>query len=234
MPQGVPGSPGQNGRIIDVIVNGESVVTSEGIAYITASSEGVVYTAGENIDITGNVISAVDTKYTAGDNIEISDENVISSPLLIDKDITVTEDVGGYAAGDKITADTPLRQIIETILAPAPRPTPPVGNLCFWGVTGSRTSGPPTGIESTFASETIEPAIAQRDNIVKYFTTVKQYACFAYPASMPDLVHIVQSDLFDVITSWNKITCPYNGQDYKLYYSSLTQQTNSKYEFKWR
>lgn len=130
MPQGLPGEPGKDGNITDVLVNGVSV-TSEGIAYINMGSEGVTYEAGDNITIEGNVISAVDTKYTAGENITIDSENVISSPLLIDKDITVTEDVGGYAAGDKITADTPLRQIIETILAPAPRPTPPVGNLCF-------------------------------------------------------------------------------------------------------
>lgn len=36
-------------------------------------------TAGDNITITDNVISATDTTYTAGDNISISDENVISA-----------------------------------------------------------------------------------------------------------------------------------------------------------
>lgn len=235
IPSGPEGPAGENGKIVDVIVNGESVVTSEGIAYITASSEGVVYTAGENIDITGNVISAIDTKYTAGDNIEISADNVISSPMLIDKVITVTEDVGGYVTGDTITADTPIRQIIETILAPAPRPVPPQENLFFWGVWGSRTSGPPTGIDSTFASEAIEPAVIQRDGIIKYFTTVKQYECIAFPADMPDLVSVYQNDLpFNVLNGFTKITCEYNGVQYKLYYNQLTQETNSKYQFMWR
>ena len=130
VPSGPQGEPGLNGRIIDVIVNSESVVTSEGVAIINMSP-GEIYQAGENIDITGNVISAIDTTYTAGDNIEISPENVISSPMLIDKILTVTQDVGGYVQGDVIPADTPLRDIIEKILSPEPRPEPPTENLNY-------------------------------------------------------------------------------------------------------
>ena len=231
--KGVPGEPGRDGDIADVIVNGQSVV-SEGVAYIEI---GNTLEAGDNIIISEGVISAVDTVYYAGNNITISEGNIINAAdvdLSIGKELTVTEDVGGYIKGDVIPADTPMKDIIEKILSPEPRPEPPTENLNYWGVTGSRTSGAPTGIDSTFAAEVIDPSISQRDGIIKYYTTVKQYACFAYPASMPDLVHIVQSDMFDVIGSWTKITCSYNGQDYKMYYSSLTQQTNSKYEFKWR
>lgn len=36
-------------------------------------------TAGANVDITSNVISATDTTYTAGTNVQISAENVISA-----------------------------------------------------------------------------------------------------------------------------------------------------------
>lgn len=44
------------------------------------------YTAGENVSITNDVISAVDTKYTAGTNISIDADNVISatSPTVND------------------------------------------------------------------------------------------------------------------------------------------------------
>ena len=47
-------------------------------------------TAGTNITISGNTISATDTKYTAGTNVQISASNVISA--------TDTK----YTAGDKI------------------------------------------------------------------------------------------------------------------------------------
>ena len=174
LPSGLPGEPGQNGRIIDVIVNGESKVDSEGVAII---------------DVTPAI------SYTAGDNIDISVDNVISSPLLIDKELVVTENVGGYVTGDHIPADTPIRTIIETILCPEPRPEPPTSDLFYWGVWGSRTSGAPTGIVDTMASETIEPAVVQRDGIIKYFTTRKQYEIIAYPATMPDLVAVYENDL---------------------------------------
>ena len=234
IPMGEPGEKGEPGDIVDVLVNGVSV-TSEGKAYITLPEPGQDYVAGDNIDITGNVISAVDTVYTAGDNITIDSENVISSPMLIDKEITVTENVGGYVTGDKIPADTPIRQIIETILSPTPRPTPPQENLFFWGVWGSRTSGPPTGIVDTMASESIEPAVVQRDGIIKYFTTRKQYEIIAFPADMPDLVSVYENDLpFNVLNGFTKITCEYNGKQYKLYYNQLTQEENAKYQFMWR
>ena len=40
---------------------------------------GTTYTAGENITIENNVISATDTTYTAGTNVSISSDNVISA-----------------------------------------------------------------------------------------------------------------------------------------------------------
>lgn len=42
--------------------------------------QSTVYTAGENITIENNVISAKDTTYTAGENINIDSNNTISSP----------------------------------------------------------------------------------------------------------------------------------------------------------
>lgn len=43
---------------------------------------GAVYTAGNNVQIENNVISATDTTYTAGDGIEISASNIISTNTL--------------------------------------------------------------------------------------------------------------------------------------------------------
>ena len=134
MPQGLPGEPGLNGKIVDVIVNGESVVTSEGIAYITASSEGQTYVAGDNIEINGNVISAIDTTYTAGDHITISPENVISADIddIMGEDVLVTVDVGNYYAGDVISADTTLRDVIKNLLYKETPPVPPVVDTWYW------------------------------------------------------------------------------------------------------
>lgn len=45
----------------------------------TISATDTTYTAGENVQITGNVISAKDTKYTAGANISIDEETGVIS-----------------------------------------------------------------------------------------------------------------------------------------------------------
>ena len=47
--------------------------------YSLSEVETVAYTAGDNITITDNVISATNTTYTAGTNVQISDSNVISA-----------------------------------------------------------------------------------------------------------------------------------------------------------
>lgn len=65
-------------------------------------------TAGDNISINENVISATDTTYTAGDNINISNENVISATdttYTAGTGIDITGNVisGDYEAGDNIT-----------------------------------------------------------------------------------------------------------------------------------
>lgn len=57
-------------------------------------------TAGDNITIESNVISATDTKYTAGANITISEQNVISSN--IDPSQIVYKDNIPYATADKV------------------------------------------------------------------------------------------------------------------------------------
>ena len=290
---GEKGEPGENGRVVDVFVNGTSVVNSEGFAYIDMGSEGPTYIAGDNITIENNVISAkdtlyfagenvsidsenvisaidtkysagegitidsenvisaayeagenitisegvisaVDTKYTAGENIVIDSENVISSPMLIDKVITVTENVGGYVIGDVISEDTPLRQIIETILAPAPRPEPPTENLFFWGTGGTRRERP-TNIDNTYASMVIEPAVVQRDGIVKHFATNANCAAIAFPVEMPDLVGVYQNDLpVNSIDTWDKSVVEWNGKQYKYYANTPTKDSDAKYLFTWR
>lgn len=61
--------------------------------YVDEHSGGgsTTYTAGENISIVGNVISATNTTYSAGDNISISNTNEISATNTT------------YSAGDNIS-----------------------------------------------------------------------------------------------------------------------------------
>lgn len=63
-------------------VNPKATTDAQAVKFIADNYEGgggASYTAGDNITIQNNVISATDTKYTAGTNITISDQNVISA-----------------------------------------------------------------------------------------------------------------------------------------------------------
>lgn len=65
----------------------------------TQGGSGSSYTAGENITIENNVISATNTTYTAGDNVNISDENVISATNTTYNDFTGTDGTAAGTAG---------------------------------------------------------------------------------------------------------------------------------------
>lgn len=79
-------------------------------------------TAGENIDITNNVISATDTKYTAGTGISISDDNVISNTQTsaewgnITGDIQDQEDLQAELALKQNVTDNTLTTTAKTIV----------------------------------------------------------------------------------------------------------------------
>lgn len=73
-----------------------------------------ILTAGDNITIVDDVISAVDTTYTAGENISISDDNVISATcegetytagenITISDDNVISATDTTYTAGENIT-----------------------------------------------------------------------------------------------------------------------------------
>lgn len=95
----------------DALVAGNNVtldVDSEN-STITINSTDTTYTAGDNVSITGNVISATDTIYTAGDNVTISPTNKISvdftglqSELIADVPLYI-EDI---TADDRIVRQT--------------------------------------------------------------------------------------------------------------------------------
>lgn len=80
-------------------------------------------TAGANITISNNVISATDTKYTAGNGINISDQNAISADttvLATKQDVTneatarENADIGLQGQIDAITASSDVKDIVGT------------------------------------------------------------------------------------------------------------------------
>ena len=83
---------GTEAPIQDVTVDGSSVVAG-GVASIDLTGKQNRLTAGSNIQIVNNTISATDTKYTAGTNVHISEQNVISA------DNTTYSDFAGSAHG---------------------------------------------------------------------------------------------------------------------------------------
>ena len=230
IPSGPAGEPGQNGRIVDVFVNSESVVDSEGNAYINITP-GLDYEAGDNIVIDGNVINAVDTTYTAGENISISPENVISATIddVMGVDTLVTKDVGYYYAGDIITADTPLRDVIRNLLYQETPPTPPQSDKWFFGVFGTE----PTSLEGMWSSEDIDAQELSRTGKVQYFSTRRQFAAVAYPQSMGNLTQIIEADSEPALDNWTKVETVYNGVPYYIYYNIKTSG-DLKEEFRWR
>jgi len=91
---------GGTGTITDVEVNGVSVVT-EGVANIDLSGKQNVLTAGTNVTISGDVISAIDTTYN--DVVGATSENdgvhgLMPAPTSFDLDKAVRGDgTWGYA-----------------------------------------------------------------------------------------------------------------------------------------
>lgn len=82
---------------------------------------GVVYTAGENIQISEeNVISATDTTYTAGSGIEITEQNVINNTAEGNTDIIAEQydNEKAYAVGDYCIYDNKLYRCISAISPP--------------------------------------------------------------------------------------------------------------------
>ena len=91
--QGIQGEPGLNGRVVDIFVNGESVVDSEGSANIVFEDP---YEAGDNIVISEGIISAiVPDPLQAGEHISIS-EGIISAewpdPLVAGDNINISSE----------------------------------------------------------------------------------------------------------------------------------------------
>ena len=83
-------------------------VTSEGIKEYVDSHSGTTYTAGQNITINNNVISAKDTVYTAGEGININSYNNITNNTLNTTSgtgITITKTVDGNRVTNRFELD---------------------------------------------------------------------------------------------------------------------------------
>ena len=87
-------------------------ITDAELAEFLAKKQDLL-TAGENITIEGNVITAIDTTYTAGTNVTIDESNVISVEIpeySAGENVTITDgvinvEVPKYTAGENVTID---------------------------------------------------------------------------------------------------------------------------------
>jgi hypothetical protein len=97
---------GGQGTVTDVLVDGESVVNQDGEAEIDLSGKQDVLTAGQNITIQNNVISATDTTYV--DFVGATDQSdglsgLVPSPAIADKDKFLKGDgTWGEAGGGNV------------------------------------------------------------------------------------------------------------------------------------
>ena len=88
-------SSSDEGKVLKVDSNGD---------WSVGTDNDTTYTAGTNVQINGNVISATDTTYTAGTNVSISAQNVISAT-----DTTYSAGTGiTISANNEISADSQL------------------------------------------------------------------------------------------------------------------------------
>ena len=125
-------------RIISKVAEPEEAQDVATKNYVdTHGGSGSTYTAGENITIENNVISATDTTYSAGDNISISDANVISATDTTYSDFTGTDGTSAGVAG----------------LVPAPATTD-AGKYLKADGTWDTVSAGPTVVQTTGTSQT--------------------------------------------------------------------------------
>lgn len=122
----------------DALTAGDNITIEDN----TISATDTTYTAGTNISISsGNVISATDTTYTAGANVSISDENVISATDTTYSNFTGTDGNTGGTSG----------------LVPAPATTDADKFLKSdgtWATAGGGGGGGPTVVQTTGTSTT--------------------------------------------------------------------------------
>lgn len=109
--------------------------TSEAIptayAFKTVDGKTYLYVSFNNGNVQSYEVPVKEgVTYTAGDGIIISDENVISTDMdyisenaKVKTAITVTENVGGYSAGDTVAADTKILDVLQKMLCEEKQPT---------------------------------------------------------------------------------------------------------------
>lgn len=216
--------------VLDKVANIEIIVPEDLVKDVKVNGESVVEDRIASIEIPEDKVQDV---LVDGESVVEDGIAKIVMPEVPEVTIgeagTVTIDLGGYKTGDYIGADAKIADIIKKILfSEAPVPPAEKGKT-FIGVIETI---PPTEIPASFDMVEYDEKPA---SITKYFTTTKQvpYSCVCYPAEWGSLSHIIQSDMFDVMNSFDNTQLVKDGVSYKVYYcNSPAVQSNSKYEFK--
>jgi len=106
------GEPAEYLKSAAVSGNKLTLTKNDNTTVVFEPQGGQTYTAGENIQINNNVISATDTKYTAGTNVQISAQNVISATDTVYDD-TQVRDLIAQEASERNAADYTLQTNIN-------------------------------------------------------------------------------------------------------------------------
>lgn len=153
--------------------------------------------AGDNITITGNVISASG----AGETTE---------------EITVTKAFGALEVGTVIPAGTSFTDFLKMSIAP---PAPPASKFVYFGTPAAV----PTNLEG-FTNQSIDDTVLLNDGVFFRYTADDKYLAFAYKQSIGELLSIKDPNGFEQIDGWSTTTYtdPDTNIDYYIWYTNDT------------
>lgn len=176
----------QGGTAVSLVTTGEKYIWNNKQDHLTA---------GENITIVNNVISA-----TGG------------SSGTIGRNFTTDITVGHLESGTEITADMTIADILYRILCGST----PVLELKSYQYEGGTL---PSTIDNTWTSQVIDDSVLTNGLRLTYQGGYKGYIAFAYNKSLGDLTHVYQNNLtsFDLLPDLTKSTVTYNGVEYLMY-----------------
>lgn len=205
----------------DKLTPGKNInIDENGVISSTVDTTGLQkeLTPGSNVSISDDNVISVDLsskqdKLVAGNNITISG-NVISSTAnsKFPESFTTTETVGGLEAGTLITTDMEVSAIIKMMTAPE---KPPEDQCVYFGLS----DGIPTSIDDC-EKQIILDSELKLNGVYHRFTSNDQNFVFAYKKSIGDLVSIKDPSGFENIDGWSRTEIEKDGISFYVYYSN--------------
>ena len=190
--------------------------------YLEEHSETII---GPIIDKTvTEKVSNKQDKLTAGDNISIVN-NVISATGggETTEEITITKPFGALKVGDVIPAGTTFTDFLKMSIAPQ---APAASKFVYFGTPDSA----PTNLDG-FTEQAIEDKELLTNGVSYRYTADDKFLAFAYKQSIGELLSIKDPNGFEQIDGWS--VAEYINPDTEIsYYIWYTQDTTTVSRFK--